>query len=33
MIDNAKFSRVSNELTLDLQVPQADINVLLGEKK
>lgn len=33
MIDNAKFSRISNELTLDLQVPQADINVLLGEKK
>jgi len=33
MIDNAKFSRVSSELTLDLQVPQADINVLLSEKK
>lgn len=33
MIDNAKFSRVSNELTLDLQVPQADLHVLLSEKK
>jgi hypothetical protein len=33
MIDNAKFSRVATEITLDLQVPQADINVLLGEKK
>jgi hypothetical protein len=33
MVENAKFSRVANELTLDLQVPQSDINILIGEKK
>jgi hypothetical protein len=33
MIENAKFSRVANEITLDLQVPQSDINILIGEKK
>lgn len=32
MIDNAKFSRAANEVTLDLQVPQSDINILLGVK-
>lgn len=33
MVESAKFSRNSTEITLDLQVPQADINILLGEKK
>jgi hypothetical protein len=33
MIDNARFSRVANELSLDLQIPQSDINILIGEKK
>lgn len=33
MIDNAKFSRAGNEVTLDLQVPQSDINILVAEKK
>jgi hypothetical protein len=33
LIDNLKFTRVGNELTIDLQVPQSDINVLIGEKK
>ncbi len=33
MIDNAKFSRNGNEIMLNLQVPQSDINVLIGEKK
>ena len=33
MIENARFSRVANELTLDLQIPQSDINILIGEKK
>ncbi|HEX8287603.1 MAG TPA: hypothetical protein VF556_06405 [Pyrinomonadaceae bacterium] len=30
MIENANFSRSTNEVTLDLQVPQNDINVLIG---
>lgn len=33
MIENAKFSRTLNEVTLDLDVPQDDINVLIGEKR
>ena len=33
MIENAKFSRTLNEVSLDLDVPQDDINVLIGEKK
>jgi hypothetical protein len=33
MIENVKFSRNLNEITLDLSVPQDDINVLVGEKK
>lgn len=33
MIENARFSRVANEITLDLQVAQSDINILIGEKK
>ncbi len=33
MIENAKFSRNLNEITLDLDVPQNDIDVLIGEKK
>lgn len=33
MIENAKFTRAGNEITLDLQVPQADINILVAEKK
>lgn len=33
MIENAKFTRAANELTLDLQVPQSDIDVLIGAQK
>jgi hypothetical protein len=33
IVENAKIAQVGNEITLDLQVPQADINVILGEKK
>lgn len=33
IIENARFSRIANEITLDLSVPQADINILIGEKK
>lgn len=33
MIENAKFSRSTNEVTLDLDVPQNDIDVLIGAKK
>lgn len=33
MVESAKFSRNSTEITLDFQVPQSDINILLGEKK
>ncbi len=32
MIDNANFTRNANEVVLDLQVPQTDINVLIGSK-
>lgn len=32
MIDNAKISRKLTEVMLDLQVPQSDINILLGKK-
>lgn len=33
MIENAKFTRAANELMLDLQVPQTDIDVLIGAQK
>lgn len=33
MIDNAKFSVKGNEVTFDLQVPQSDIDVLVGMMK
>ena len=33
MVDTAKISRSGNEIMLNLQVPQTDINVLIGEKK
>ncbi|MEP7037615.1 MAG: hypothetical protein ABI891_04670 [Acidobacteriota bacterium] len=33
MIDNAKISSAGNEIMLNLQVPQTDIDVLIGEKK
>ena len=33
MVDNAKISRNGNEVMLDLQVPNSDINILIGEKK
>jgi hypothetical protein len=33
LIDSLKFTRTGNELTIDLQVPQTDINILIGEKK
>ena len=33
MIDNAKISHTGDEIMLILQVPQADIDVLIGEKK
>lgn len=33
MAENAKIAQLGNEVTLDLQVPQADINVIVGEKK
>ncbi len=33
MIENAKITQVGNEIKLDLQVPQSDINVILGAKK
>lgn len=33
MVDNAKISRNGNEVMLDLQVPNSDINLLIGEKK
>lgn len=32
MIENARISRKASEVTLDLQVPQTDINILLGKK-
>lgn len=33
MLENARVAQVANEVTLDLQVPQADLNVIIGEKK
>lgn len=33
MIENAKISRQANEVSMDLQVPQEDLNVIVGEKK
>lgn len=33
MLDNARISRTGNEVMLDLQVPQSDVDILLGEKK
>lgn len=33
MVENAKISRNGNEVMLDLQVPNSDINILIGEKK
>ena len=33
MIDNAKFVRNNNEVTLDLSVPQSDIDILIGSIK
>ncbi|MET0754231.1 MAG: hypothetical protein ABWZ66_12695 [Pyrinomonadaceae bacterium] len=32
MLKSAKISRVANEITIDLQVPQSDINILVGAK-
>ncbi len=32
MIDNAKITRSGSEVMLDLQVPQSDIDILLGKK-
>jgi hypothetical protein len=33
MLESVRVAQNANEVTLDLQVPQADINVLIGEKK
>ena len=33
MLENAKISRQANEVMLDLQVPQSDLDVIVGEKK
>jgi hypothetical protein len=33
MLESVKIGQTGNELTLDLMVPQTDINVLVGEKK
>ncbi|HEY8559505.1 MAG TPA: hypothetical protein VIL74_03805 [Pyrinomonadaceae bacterium] len=33
MLESVKIAQTGNEVTLDLQVPQADINVLVGAKK
>jgi hypothetical protein len=33
MLENVKIAQTGNEVTLDLQVLQTDINVLVGEKK
>lgn len=33
MVDNARISRSGNEVMLDLQVPNSDITILIGEKK
>jgi hypothetical protein len=32
MLKNAKFTRVGDEVKIDLQVPQTDINILVGAK-
>ncbi len=33
MIDNAKFTRTGSEVNFELQVPQSDIDIIIGEKK
>jgi hypothetical protein len=33
MAENARIAQNGNEITLDLQVPQSDLNVIVGEKK
>jgi hypothetical protein len=33
MIDNVKFAQAGNEVTVDLQVPQSDIDILIGQIK
>ncbi|MBC7795783.1 MAG: hypothetical protein H7Z37_02795 [Pyrinomonadaceae bacterium] len=33
MIENVKFTRNLNEVSLDLDVPQSDIDVIIGAKK
>ena len=33
MLENAKIAQTGNEVTFDLQVPQTDLNVIIGEKK
>lgn len=33
MIDSVKIARAANEVTIDLQVSQADVNILVGKKK
>jgi len=33
MLENARVAQNANEVTLDLQVPQSDLNVIIGEKK
>ena len=33
MVENVRISRSGNEVMLDLQVPNSDINILIGEKK
>ena len=33
MLENARLAQTGNQITLDLQVPQTDLNVLVGEKK
>jgi hypothetical protein len=33
MLENVKVTQTGSEVLLDLQVPQADINILIGEKK
>ncbi len=33
MLENTKIAQTGNEVTLDLQVPQTDLNVIVGAKK
>ncbi len=33
MLENAKIAQTGNEILLDLQVPQTDLNIIIGEKK